>query len=189
MKIYFGASVSGKKLYLTNYLKIIEVIRELGHEAVYDNFFKTSVEEVQHQTLEQKMKVHQNLGTLKLKSDLILMEVSYRSFALGQEIAHAFRIGKPVLALYTDGQVPHFILSDAGDRLLVSEYTMDSLKQKIVEGVAFLNPHETKRFTMNMPASIVDFLDKVSRENNTTRSDYIRSLIQSEMHNVRSKKV
>jgi len=189
MKIYFAASVTGKCKYLHHYLKIVQTIKELGHEVIVDNFFRTTVHKVETQSLEQKMKVHEALGRLKLESDIVLIECSYKSFALGQEIAHAFRIGKPVLVLYTDGQKPHLILSDAGDRLLVSEYTTDTLKQKIFEGLVFLNPRETKRFTMNISSDIVDYLDRISREKHISRSDYIRELITSDRQRARNKKV
>lgn len=188
MNIYFGASVTGRKIHDANYRRIVEVIRELGHTPLTYNFFQTSEEKVRNQTLKQKMAVHEELGNLKRACDIAVFECSFRSFGVGQEIAHAFRIGKPVLALYSGAESPHFILSDAGDRLLVSEYTLTNLKQKIAAGLAYLNPHETKRFTMNIPASIVDYLDRIAREKKLSRSDYLRNLILADMHYKRSKK-
>lgn len=188
MKIYFGASVKGKYLYANQHRSIVQAIEALGHIALFDNFFDINVTEVENQTREQKIKVHEKLGKLKLESDIVVIECSYRSFALGQEIAHAFRIGKPVLALYTDGQFPHLILTDAGDRLLVSEYNINTLKQVIADGINFLNPQETKRFTMNISAAIIDYMDRITREHHISRSDYIRNLIVSDIQKVRNKK-
>lgn len=189
MKIYFGASVSGKKRYLLEYQTIVEALRQLGHEVVYGDFFDTSVEKVLHQTHEEKIHVHEQLGKMKLESDIVVIETSFRSFALGQEIAHAFRIGKPVLALYTNGQMPHFILSDSGDRLIVMEYALETVKEVMKEGIAYLNPKETKRFTMNLEASYVDYLDRISREKHVSRSDYLRNLLMQDMQKLRSPKV
>lgn len=189
MKVYFGASVNGKKLYDVQYRTIVREIEKFGHEVLVHNFFETTVEYVETQTIQQKMFVHERLGKLKQVCDVVVMECSYRSFALGQEIAHAFRIGKPVLALYTDGHFPHLILSDAGDRLLVSEYSLENVSQVIADGLEYLRPQESKRFTMNIPSNIIDYLDRISREEKITRSDYLRDLILSDMQRKRSKKV
>lgn len=188
MKVYFGGSVSGKEHYLQNYIKIVETLKDLGHEVLYRNIFNITPEEVINQSIEEKVKVHDKLGALKIESDIVLIECSYKSFGLGQEIAHAFRIGKPVLALYTDGHFPHLILSDAGDRLLISEYTLDNLKGKLIEAFEYLDPRQTKRFTMNIPASIVEYLDNIQRTKNVSKSDFVRELILTELQKDRNKK-
>lgn len=183
MKVYFGGSVSGKKLYLNNYIKIVETLKSLGHEVLLEDLFETTEDLVLKQTTEQKIKIHETLGKMKLESDIIVIEASYRSFAVGQEIAYSFRIGKPVLALHTKDNIPHFILTDAADRLLVSEYNLSNLKSKIIEGFAYLDPKSFKRFTLNLPANIIDHLDGVALNSKLSRSEYIRDLIQDDIKN------
>lgn len=181
MKIYFSGSVQGKKKFLEYYLKIIEALQEMGHEVIYQYLLKANEDKIKQQSIEAQVEVHQQLAEWKKQADIIVAELSYRSFAQGQEIAHAFRIGKPVLGLHVDGHKPHLILSDAGDRLLLSQYTLVNLKQVIAEGINYLNPDEQKRFTLLLPSHLVDYLDRVARDTKYNRSEYLRKILEEDM--------
>lgn len=181
MKIYFSGSISGKKQYLDYYKLIINTLINLGHTVISDYLFKTTEEEVLKQTIDEHIKTHQFLAKSKIESDLVVAELSYRSFGQGQEIAHAFRVGKPVLGLYLKNKRPHLILNDAGDKLLLAEYDNESLKDVIEQGIDYPSQGFEKRFTMIFPSIIVDYLDTVSRDKNISRSEYIRALIEKEM--------
>jgi len=181
MKIYFSASLSGKKLYLSNYQVIVDKLTGMGHEVFSDYFFKPEIEDVQNQTLEEHVAIHKNMAKMKIQSDLIVAELSFRSFAQGQEISSAFRIGKPVLGIYLYGKKPHLILNDAGDRLLLLEYNLTNFTDVLKQGIEYLVRGSNKRFTMILPSQIVDYLDIISRDDNVSRSEYIRSLIEKDM--------
>lgn len=185
MKIYFSGSISGKKLYLSNYKAIVAVLTQQGHEVISDYLFKTNDEDIENQSSEEHIKIHQSLAKWKIESDLVIAELSYRSFGQGQEIAHAFRVGKPVFGLYLQDKKPHLILNDAADRLFLAEYTMGELDQILSHGIEYLAPGSEKRFTMIFPAHIVNHLDGVSRDLHISRSEYIRSLIEKDMKDMK----
>lgn len=181
MKIYFSGSISGKKLYLDNYKLIVKTLGDLGHDVISDYIFKITEVDVLNQTRDEHIKTHQFLAKSKIECDLVLAELSYRSFGQGQEVAHAFRIGKPVLGLYVENKKPHLILNDAGDKLLLAEYDKDSIREVLVQSIDYLSTGFEKRFTMIFPSRIVDHLDTISRDKNISRSEYIRSLIEKDM--------
>ena len=53
MKIFFTASLSGKKLYLENYRKIVEVLEGLGHKVIYEHILQKSRLEVEKESVDQ----------------------------------------------------------------------------------------------------------------------------------------
>jgi hypothetical protein len=181
MKIYFAASVSGKKYYLENYKKIVEVLRKLGHKVIYPKtFFDTDFTHKQAVlNMEKRVKIeklHKQIARDKLRSDLVVIEGSYKSFALGQEINYALRVGKPVLVLYLQNK-PHILLNEAGDRVLISQYNLENLEEVIRDAIDYLKIDEMKRFTMLVPGKIIDHLDRFCREKEISKSEYIRKLI------------
>jgi len=181
MKIYFTGSISGKKLYEKNCLKIVESLKKLGHEVIFEAMFKINIKQAQSISREQQVIVHEKLKQHRIECDLVVAELSFRSFGIGQEISHAFRIGKPVLGMHVTGKNPHLLLSDAGDRLLLQEYSLENIEEKLKEGIDFLDPQSVKRFTMLLPSRLVNHLDEIARDNNSSRSEYIRGLIENDI--------
>ena len=181
MKIYFGASIAGKEYFEKNYLAIISELEALGHEVFCDYFLKASVKSINNQTEEES--INAQLGFLKgkLNSDILVFEVSFRSFGIGQEIANAFRLGKPVLALYLKNNKPHILRNEAGDSLLVVEYNLSNLKQILKENLQYFKIGENRRFTLLLPAHQTNYLDEVLRKTGISRSEYIRKLIDSDI--------
>jgi len=117
------------------------------------------------------------------KADICVFEVSIHSLAVGQLIQEAIRREKPVIALYYQGQKPHFLRGTEGSetRVQLVEYTLDSLKDILADAFDVATELLTTRFTMLMPPDMTRFLDKIGEERSVSRSEYIRSLITREM--------
>ncbi|HAP37706.1 hypothetical protein A2574_03415 [Candidatus Shapirobacteria bacterium RIFOXYD1_FULL_38_32] len=180
MKVYFSASNAGKGCFLKNYQVIIETLEGFGYKVVSGHNFKTGEGEGKN-TVEDYLTDPKKVAKWKVESDLIVAELSYRNFGQGQEIAHALRIGKPILGLYVKGQEPQLILEEAADRLLLVEYSLSDLKNNLKYGIEYLKTNSEKRFTMILPSHLVDFLDRLARDTKISRSEYIRSLLENDM--------
>jgi hypothetical protein len=180
MKIYFSASNAGKVCFLKNYQAIIETLEGFGCKVVSGHNFRVG-EEKDKNTVENYLVDPKKVAKWKAESDLIVAELSYRNFGQGQEIAHALRIGKPILGLYVKGQEPQLILEETADRLLLVEYSLSDLKNSLKYGMEYLKTNSEKRFTMILPSHLVDFLDRLSRDTKISRSEYIRSLLENDM--------
>jgi len=83
MKIYFSGSVSGKKLYEENYLAIVKALQELGYEVIYQYLFQATPEEIATKTPELTVRHERMITNWLIQSDLIVAELSYRSFGQG----------------------------------------------------------------------------------------------------------
>ena len=100
MKIYFTASLTGKKLYEENYKKIVFCLRELDCNVFTSHIFHKSREQVRNEDKKSRFIYHQLLNKNIKWCDAVVSEVSYPSTSVGYEISLAVKKGKPVIALY-----------------------------------------------------------------------------------------
>ena len=58
MKIYFTASIVGKKNFLKNYQRIVDHLRKRGHKVKSDHIIKTSENQINMQSASEREKFH-----------------------------------------------------------------------------------------------------------------------------------
>ena len=55
MKAYFTASISGKDVYLKNYEKIVETLKDLGYKVFSDHIIKKSKSDISTQNDKERV--------------------------------------------------------------------------------------------------------------------------------------
>lgn len=90
---------------------------------------------------------------------------------------------KPVIALRDHKGKPSVFLEGAGDvesKLLVVEYTLETLEQELKQAFKYMEDWLETRFTLILDGKIRHHLDMVAGKG-INRSEYIRKLIEQDM--------
>src|SRR3990167_2838450 len=132
MRIYFTASITAMDKYRVHYEKIIEYLRREGYDVQADHILKAELEVREHQDDEQKVNYYRNFLKSVGVSDIVVAEASYPSTVhIGHEISIALGKGKPVIVLYLKGKEPIFLKGITNDKLLMVEYTLETLESEL----------------------------------------------------------
>lgn len=184
MKVYFSTSI-GQMTDQTraSSLRILSYLKNKGHRIISADLLvkMPSLAQLQAQTAEQALVAQKNIRRLKKQADIIVFEVSKPSLAVGQEINIALSLNKPVIALYMAGKAPHILRDEAGDLLILSEYTDADLEDTLKDALEYAISHQDVRFNFFISPFIGRYLDWVSENKKIPRSVYLRSLIEDDM--------
>ena len=181
MKIYFTASITGKKKYEKNYRLVVDILKSLGHELILNSLFDKDAEEIWNQSKEINKKFSKLLQGYIKECDVMVVEVSYPSISNGFEISYSLNAGKPVLVLYSTKRPVPVLDGIENDQLVVEKYDFENAKKIIKGALDYINEKTDTRFTMLIPANITSFLDEVSKKRKVPRSVFIRNLIEKEI--------
>ncbi len=114
--------------------------------------------------------------------DFVIVEGSYPStIHIGFETGMILMRGKPVILLYKKAHDPVFINSLHSPRLIKSEYDETNLEEVLDWCLEEIKELQNRRFTFFISPEIENFLDEVADQRGTTRSEFIRGLIENEM--------
>ena len=180
MKIFFNMSFRED---IELGLRIYKEIENLGHKHTSNLF---SSEQAAKSFYEFSSKEHgehyEKLFSKLIRSDIIVVEVSIHSLTVGSIIQKGLDSRIPILALCRERQRKPFLdgIEYSEDRLLVVEYSNESLPIKLKEGLDYLEETLSTRFTMILPSDISKYLETLSHRG-ITRSEYIRNLILKDM--------
>lgn len=96
MRVYFLASITGRKLYGNYYREIVRILKKYGCE-IEEYATTTTKESLLVQTVEERIRDHKKLQRAAKKADLIVAEASYPSTSAGYEIARYLRALEGIL--------------------------------------------------------------------------------------------
>jgi len=184
MKIYFTASLTGKKLYEENYRRIVSCLKDLNCKVFAEHVFRGSGEGIRKENRKERMVYHRLLNRNIKWCDVAIAEVSYPSTSVGYEISLVLKKGKPVIALYSEkeGDYPPILQALREEKAMLVSYSLGNLKDILQDNISFIKTKALeKRFTMLLSPKITDFLSKISRQEKIPRSEYIRDLIRKDM--------
>ena len=137
MKIYFTGSLHNRDIDKKIYRRIISYLEKLGNTVKADHILYPTVEDLDRQTLTQRVGYYKDLDRWIKQSDLVVCEVSYPStLNIGHEVSLALDKGKPVLALYQKNREPGVLLGISSEKLILMEYSENDL-EKIAKIKAF----------------------------------------------------
>jgi hypothetical protein len=179
MNVYFTASIVGKKDYLENYQKIIDVLRAKNFIVQSEHIINTTEPEIHMKTREERLKFHRKLETWIQKADFMVVESSFPSISVGYEISLALQYRKPVLILYSIGDPPSLFASHSDEKIVCEKYTFDTVQELIDEFITFVRGATDTRFTFFVTPQIAAYLEKVSKKEKMPKSVYLRKLIES----------
>lgn len=182
MKAYFTASLTGKEKFREEYEKIISCLSELGYQILSDHIMQADIKEVKEWGIEEKSKYYKRVCDWIKESDIVVTEVSYPSVNVGHEISLSLEFGKPVIGLYKSGEKPPQVLEGiSSQKLLVSEYSITSLKKVINELINEAKEQMDVRFNFFISPKIGAYLDWIAKRKKVPRAVYLRRLIEQDM--------
>jgi len=181
MRVYFTASIIGKRHYLDNYLKIIAVLKAKNCEVISDHIIKSTESQIKLETKEKRLTFHKQLERWILDSDFVVAETSFPSISVGYEIALAQNFLKPIFILYSSGDPPSLLANHKDEKLVCEKYTSESLTDLICDFINFVRGTNDSRFTFFITSKISSFLDKVSKKEKIPKSVYLRKLIEEDI--------
>ena len=181
MKIFFNASLTGKKLYKSNYLAIIDQLEKLGHTIISAPVKTGDITKVARASQQQAEKYYQDLMKSIAAADINVFEVSYPSTGIGHEIAVSLHRGKPVIALYVKGKNPYIFDSVIDEKLQVLEYQVTELETLLEDALEYAADQQDVRFNFFISPEIQQYLDWVSKYRRTPRAVYLRELLEKDI--------
>jgi hypothetical protein len=181
MTAYFTASVAAKQKYLEQYLKIIQDLQAMKVRVIYEHIIESSEETIRLHTKEERYSFHDKVEKWIQSCDFMVVETSHPSISVGYEIAHALRIGKPILLLYSEGDPPSLLGQHKNERLVCERYTLEKVSQTIKNFIRYIEGKHDLRFTFFISPEIATYLDRISVQRKIPKSVYIRQLIEQEM--------
>ena len=182
MKIYFSAALSDiPPDHQKTYRKIVETLKVMDHRVIADHILGKTAKMLDSQSEEEKLAVERKLIAWKNQADLIVAEVSYPSFGVGQELEYALTRDKPVIALHLKNRKPHLLLAVGGEYLQIAEYTLEDLKRTLSEYIDYAKEYADTRFNFFISSEIDTFLDWVSKKRKIPRAVFLRQLIEEDM--------
>ena len=178
-KVFFTSTPRGNWDYALN---IHDTIESMGY--VHTSNFTTTITPETFYDADEKAWQGRYIAKLHeiALADICVFEVSIHSLAVGQLLQEAIRRDKPVIAMYEQGKRPHFLRGTEGSetRVQLLEYSLETLNETLEYAFEIATELLTTRFTLLMPAELVQFLNKMSEKTGISRSEYIRGLIMEE---------
>jgi hypothetical protein len=181
MLAYFTASIVGKKHYLKNYLRIIDIIHSKKIQIISDHIINGSEQKITIETKDERIKFHQKLEKWISSSDFVVVEATFPSISVGYEISLALQLNKPTLILYSQGDPPSLLAHHHNDKLICEKYTLTTLIDIIEDFINFAEGKVDSRFTFFITPEIDLFLNKISKKLKLPKSVYLRRLIEKEI--------
>lgn len=181
MKIFFTASLSGKDKYITNYEKIVTILKKNGYDLVSNHVLESEKELVSKESLEERQKYQKKFHQWINKADIVVAEISYPSTGVGYQLTHSLEKGKPVLALYTEDKVPVALLGEPSDKLIMAPYSIDKLESVLIDLLNDAQKQMDVRFNFFISPKIGAYLDWISKYKKFPRAVFLRRLIEEHM--------
>ena len=181
MRAYFTASIVGKKHYLKNYLRIIDLLKDKGVTVTSEHIIDTTEATISMESKAERLAFHKNLEKWINEADFMVVESTFPSISVGYEISLALHRGKPILVLYSQGEPPSLIYNNEEERLVCEHYTNDTLKEIIDDFINFVEGTNDTRFTFFITSQIAAYLEKTAKKHKLPKSVYLRDLILRDM--------
>lgn len=185
MKIYFSASMSGApREHKERYKKIVDNLKELGHRVIAEHLFGRHADVFMDRDSEisdEARALHQKMLAWKNQADLVIVEASYPSISIGQEVSYAINHNKPTIVLYIQDRQPHVLRSIGEEYLHIVEYNDSNLRKTLKDYIEYARETADTRFNFFVSSEIDSFLDWISKQKKVPRAVFLRQLIEDDM--------
>lgn len=180
MKIYFGASLRGKREFGENYKNIANAVTKLGHTLLVSAVELSDPDLVSKETSDDAKDWYTKMIKWIDECDVALFEVSYPSLGIGHEVSVSLFRNKQVIALHVPKSRPYVLESIPSEKVQVLNYDLNNVENVLSDALEYAQSQLNTRFTMNLSSEIVGHLNSIS-DKGLSRSDYIRNLIKNDM--------
>lgn len=181
MKVFFISTPRGKQELGDYYIKIHEKIEKLGFEHASD--FITNVEPKDFYKMSHQDRVDHYKKMVEgiKRADIVVVETSLHSLAIGHITNLALGMSKPVVAMHLSGKAPYFLSGAQDDKLQIVEYRKDNIEKVLKAALEYASEQMDTRFNFFISPKIGNFLDWIAKKRRVPRAVYLRRLIESDM--------
>lgn len=186
MQVHFIASNRGIKDNIERFRKILKSVNSKGHSLTRDwvePAFKLAEAGQSFDDLDWKHIYKENMSAL-VKADVVIVEATVKSFAVGFQTAVALQLKKPTLLLSNDEESRKTYTAGLEDSLLVPKHYSDEKElEKYVSEFIQDNTIETKdmRFNFFIDRPIYNYLRWTSHRTGKTKAEILRELVEREI--------
>lgn len=157
---------------------IVSHLEDLGH-TVYQRILSEHLPGVGNITSREVQEWYGRWEHYVSTADLAVIEGSYpSSIHVGFEMGAIAMRSKPIILLYYEGHDPVFIHQFHYSRLIKSGYTKETIPQTIDWCLGEVEHTINRRFTFYVSPEIDEYLTNIVEKDDTSRSEYIRGLIE-----------
>lgn len=181
MKVFFTASFSGKEKYQRYYNMVLAAIE--AHKVELISPEKGNYKELLPERVTYKLKDDKKIHYEAIKrgifwADAVIIEMSHEDFQLGHESTLALEARKHVLCLSVHEDFSEKIQNRYFHGGRYNEYNVEEL----VENFITLSNKEflSERFNCFLSPSQIQHLEKRSKEEGISASEYLRELIDKD---------
>lgn len=158
--------------------RIVSHLERLGH-TVYQKILSEHLPDVGNVTSREIKEWYNQWSHYVTTADLAVVEGSYpSSIHIGFEIGAVAMRSKPIILLYEEGRDPVFVNALHYSRLIKSGYTKETLDEVLDWCLGELDHTMNRRFTFYVSPEIDEYLTEIVEKDDTSRSEYIRGLIE-----------
>jgi hypothetical protein len=182
MKVFFATPFRSKSQLQPYYDLIEDTLKKLTPQVIVANFEdgKKLLKQIDMHSLKDDESLHYEIVEKgMLWADLIVAEVTSSELLLGYQIQKALVLKKKILGISLNENLTHKI----NDPNFIGKiYTKENLKEILNEFLIQNNTYELNiRFNMFLSKTLLTYITIKSKELNISKSDFIRSLIESDM--------
>jgi hypothetical protein len=184
MKIYFSASLRGTQYFEHYYELIYNEIIALGHTHVDTQLFtnnrKTYYLKLQKAGHIAQVAQYQKKLDAIHSADACIFDMSFESSSIGYQLARALDLHKPTIILYCEENFPYFFGGIYDERLIIKHYSEATVKKVLKSSIEYVHQKKDQRFNFFVTPDLLSHLDETAKKLKTTKSDYLRHLIESD---------
>lgn len=183
MKIHFASSAVKIKENKELYLKIREMILDLGHDFVNDWIDKAVKEKDTNAREDSREKKFIKIIKSVEACDVLVAEGTVESFSVGYQMTVAIQQEKPILFLFQGSHKNKIPMREKMDFMFKSpyimsaSYTVDNLESILKKFFKLYKSGGKFRFNMFLDKSTRAYLNWTSSQTGVNKSDLIRSYI------------
>lgn len=182
MKVFFNASLTGKRTFLQEYQAVFDALTAVEKvKLLHSPVMVGSLKKLSEETLIEAVGYFKKLERWIKSADVVVFEASYPSMGIGHEVAMALQFEKPVIVLHLPGKRPDLLTGIPNDKLQILEYTTLELRAILQDALSYAADQQDTRFNFFISPKIGNYLDWVSKKRRLPRAVYLRKLIEEDM--------
>lgn len=180
MRVHFIASVKNYDRDVNAYTKIIQLLKKNGLTLAVD--WLSDISKDISKEKDWKSIYSDNIDAVT-KSDIVVAEVTNKSFLVGFQVSSALQMKKPVLLLSTTNEVDSVVGVDLNEEnIRYSQYNEKNL-ESIVEEFVKQNIRDGKqvRFNFFIDKKLLNYVNWRSLKYGIAKSEVIRTALKNDM--------
>ncbi len=187
MKVWFGCTTFKWPEYRDNYFLLRDYLKELGCIIMGDWIDEVDINYKQQNKQRNIHDIFKNVVTAIDASDAVVIEYTVPNFSSSHQINYALLKRKPTLVMRLHKDNPRFTDSYLealrSQTLTLKQYSPQTYKAIIEEFIGFSKIEQgQQRYNIVLEKKQKYYLDWASEQYNRSRSEIIRSLIDSEIN-------